>query len=79
MRRVPVHERQDPNQDFLPLPDVTGPYGRALFVYRHEVSADVWEQLSALFSRLDQAGGHERRGMMTGSQERLTDWERPAG
>ena len=75
LQRIPVHVRQNPDQDFLLLPAVFGPGGQALYVYRSELPERIWDQLSAFVSRRGEPSGYKRGGMLSGSQERFTDWE----
>lgn len=80
LQHIPVHEWQDPDHDFVPVPGTRSDSGRPLFAYRNEMSAEKWEQLSAYLSHLNQGGGQEdEQSMFSGPQHEMTDWERPAG
>ncbi len=78
LRSVPLHERATPDEDFLPVPRLSGPQGRSLYVHRRDLPDWLWQRLSAVLSRHQAPSGYEQKGILSGSQKQVTDWDQHA-
>ncbi len=63
LRKVPVHKQQTDKQPFISLTEVNPSDFVNLYIYRDEVTEDIWTALSNFIANLGRPSGYEQQGM----------------